>query len=98
MSSTEARLGAVFGTALAEVARVRQARWHRQSADDGRAEFERNAQELASLVSSADTGVDIERLGSLVRAVAAWQPEQGLPLIGALGAVVRAARSTTADA
>ena len=77
---------------------MRQARWHVQSDHSARAEFERIAQEVATLSASAKTGVDMERLGSLVRAVAAWQPEQGLPLIGALGAVVRAARSTTADA
>jgi hypothetical protein len=93
VSSPDARLAAAFTTAMAEVERMRHARWHATSVAAARAEFERIAAELRALHATSEGGVDMERLGALVRAVAAWQPEQGLPLIGALGAVVRAARA-----
>ncbi len=96
--ANDARLSAALTTAMAEVARVRQARWHLNSPGAVRSEFERIARELAVLHAGAESGVDLERLGALVRAVAAWQPDHGLPLIGALGAVVRAARATMAGA
>ena len=38
-------------------------------------------------------GVDVGRLGALVREVAAWTPDSELKLLAALGAVVQAARA-----
>ena len=59
-----------------------------------RAELDAIAVGVASLEAAAADGVDLARLGAMVRRVAAWHPEQGLPLIGALGALVRAVRAT----
>lgn len=96
MRTTDDRLVAAFTTAMAEVERIRHARWHVNSAGAARAEFERIASELSALHAESGAGVDVERLGAVVRAVVAWQPDQGLPLVGALGAVVRAARGAAA--
>lgn len=99
MARPDARLAAAFTTAMAEVERIRRAHWHERSTSPARAEFERIEAELHALHAlhaTSGMGVDMERLGALVRAVAAWQPEQGLPLVGALGAVVRAGRAAAA--
>lgn len=79
-----------------EVMRARGARWLAREPEAVRAELEVIAREVATLEAEAARGVDLERLGALVRRVAAWHPEHGLPLIGALGALVRAVRATGA--
>ncbi len=92
MPERDARLAVALATAAAEVERIKRMRWHLEGTAAARAAFEQVARDFDAL-RVADP-IDMIRLGELVRAVAAWEPEHGMPLIGALGAVVRAARAS----
>jgi hypothetical protein len=76
-----------------EVAAARRAPWLRAAGPAAQAELEAIAAAVDALAPQVGAGLEVEALGALVRRVAAWQPEQGLAIIGALGGLVRAVRA-----
>ena len=82
-----------FDRAIAQVTRLQQAGLETSSGGSADQQLSRLRADLEAHRATADRGERFARewAGGLVRWVAGWLPDNELPLLAALGAIVRAA-------